>query len=184
MKLPGQPLVLPRLPYDLNALEPVISAETMEVHYLGHHKTYIDKYNKLLAEGGTYEDKMFNFCGHILHSLYWGNLTPFPANPGKLLQEHLYQKYSSINLFMKKIVDASINLKGSGWVVVNQNLDILTIPNHDLTKLGNDVPILVIDGWEHSWYLDFKNNKSDFFNNFIHIINWDKVLDRFLKNIN
>src|SRR5271156_2944665 len=79
MRLPDSPLILPPLPYKLDALWPVINSESMSIHYHGHHQAYVDNYNKLLKEGGSKEDKEFNYGGHVLHSLLWKNLAPFPT---------------------------------------------------------------------------------------------------------
>lgn len=183
MRLPTSPLVLPRLPYELNALEPIISTEAMAVHYHGHHQTYIDNFNKLLVEGGKIEDMEFNYSGHLLHSLLWKNLAPFPTNLNKEMQKLVLLHFPSINHFLDKITKDITSIKGSGWLILTSQFELETIPNHDIARIKGKHPLLVLDAWEHFYYIDYNNKKTDFFKNLIRIIDWDTVITRHYKNI-
>lgn len=176
MKLPTTKITLPKLPYNFNALEPVISHEAMEMHYLGNHKNYVDTYNKLLLEEGKQEDKKFNYFGHLLHSILWTCLTP-NSILNKKIKSIISEKYLTVDYFYEVLIERIMSIKGSGWLLLDENFNFLTIPNHDLTNV-KDSPILVIDSWEHFWVLDDKNRKKDFFLKLIYLINWDTVLER------
>lgn len=176
MELPESKLVLPKLPYSLNSLEPIISGEAMKTHYLGHHKGYVDTYNKLLEEGGKIEDREFNYFGHILHSILWTCLTPTSIMNSEI-KTLILKKYQSINYFLENLIEKTMSIKGSGWLLLDKNFKFLTIPNHDLSNVG-EPPILVLDQWEHFFYLDFKNKKKDFMEKIVFKINWDMVLKR------
>lgn len=179
MRLPNKKLILPELNFSFDALDPVISKEALEVHYLGHHKGYVDTYNKLLEEGSDNKgDLEFNFSGHILHSLYWDNLAPygsFEEDPNEIMEV-------VDGFFFQRIIDKLMEIKGSGWLILDKDLKIITIPNHNLAALKSRAPILVLDGWEHNWEIDWYNNKKEFFINIRNIIDWNVVLDRFRTN--
>jgi len=180
MKLPESPLVLPKLPYELYALEPIISEESMSVHYFGHHKGYVDNYNKLLLEEGKKEDKEFNYNGHILHSLLWKNLCTFPSKPSKKTVELIETRYPSFDYFFESVINIGASFHGSGWLYVDSELNLKTIPNHEV-HLVNSMPLLIIDLWEHYYYIDWHNDKKGFLNNLDKIINWNVISKRYHK---
>lgn len=186
MKLPMQPLKLPLLPYSYDGLQPVYSVEQLKTHYLGHHGGYVKKFNELIAqENPNQEDLAFNYSGHVLHSLLWQNLTPRRLKPsGKFLQT--LQEQDMWDTFAADLVDTGCSIKGSGWVIVaadksTNEIIIETISNHDMEKVIIYKPLLILDAWEHAYYLDYKNKKQDYFEALLQIINWDVVEKRFNK---
>lgn len=185
MRIPKKKLVLPSLPFPLNSLEPVISSKALKIHYIGHHKSYIKKFNHLLTSGGKREDLLFNYYGHVLHSLYWENLSNYGSS---LLDGPIYaqikKQFGSEKAFYKKLLGKANSLKGSGWTLLlrdkkSKKLTIKNISNHNVEEVSGLKPLLVIDVWEHSYYLDYQNRKTTFLENFTYIINWDKVNERF-----
>ena len=169
---------LGRLPFHLDDLEPIVSRETMETHYFGHHKGYVDKYNKLIKNpkpSSNHDKKLkFNLNGHILHSLYWENLIPSGSfGPSPFLKNH----YNG-NL-VQDLFESTLDIMGSGWGLLvatkRGDVQIKKIQNHNLS---NHNPICVIDFWEHAYYIDYRNNKKEFLANFMSLVNWDIVEDR------
>lgn len=189
MEFPSE-LLLPPLPFGMSDLEPIISRTALESHYLGNHKGYVDKYNELIKDPNSNQvDLQFNYNGHLLHTLFWNSLSPGPKIiSGKLknkLQSQLGENYESI--LKSKIIQAAMKIKGSGWValtydVVNKLIRIRTIPNHELEKIGKFIPLLVIDGWEHSMYFDYLNDKKSYMENLYNfLLNWHAAETRFIS---
>ena len=167
MKIPNKPLYLPPLPYGYAGLEPITSAQALKIHYGGHHKGYVDKFNKLLKEGGPKQDLEFNYSGHILHTHYWESFGPKESYPGSITQRMLDPEF-----FVESLVDSAMKIKGSGWVVAvldRGKVRIVSIANHNLRDIAHFDPLLVLDAWEHSYYIDFANMKKKFFNSSIFI---------------
>jgi Fe-Mn family superoxide dismutase len=170
---------LPPLPYDYKALEPVISADLLQLHHDRHHKAYVDGLNKAemkLAEARKNRDfslvkhwereLAFHGSGHILHSIYWAIMTA-PGKGGSLGEEtrrSLEKSFGSVEDFQEQFTSAAADVEGSGWaVLVWQSawgrLEILTAEKHqDLVQWGS-VPILLVDVWEHAYYLDYQNRR-------------------------
>jgi len=190
MRLPSEPISLPVLPYSYDGLTPVISVDQLKTHYSGHHRTYVETYNRLLQDKSNSEDHIvnleFNFFGHLLHSLFWQNLTTQHSTKptGKFLAQ--LNSQSSVEKLFKDIIVSAGNIHGSGWIVVaadnrNNEIVISTISNHDIGDLLNYRPLLVLDAWEHSYYIDYKNKKNLFFESLLTVVNWDVVERRFIK---
>lgn len=185
-------IVLPHLPYKLDALEPVISQELLEVHYWGHHKNYVEKYNKLITtEPNNIEDIEFNYYGHLLHSLFWENLAPpqYKSIPSNRFYQLLIKRYGNqqyfFETFIADFVNKSMKLKGSGWTALLTNgnhIKIQNLQNHQYDIPEPFAPILIIDMWEHSYYLDYLNGKKHYLQEILKIINWDIVNTR-LDNV-
>lgn len=189
---------LPPLPYPYNALEPIISEDTLRIHHDHHHKGYVDGLNKAemaLAEVREKEDYTFikywenelafNGSGHILHSIYWTILAPrgCGGEPGPNTVNEIIRRFGSFDAFIGQLVAATIKVEGSGWGVVVWNpswngLEILTAEKHqNLTQWGS-IPILVLDVWEHAYYLDYQYNREEYVHSILELINWNEVENR------
>ena len=195
---------LPDLPYDFSALEPVISAEIMELHYTKHHNTYVNNLNALLEKYADAESKgdvsamialqgaiKFNGGGHVNHSIFWSNLAPKDkvSAPSGELETALKKEFGSVELFIEKMSAQTVAIQGSGWGWLGYNkaskkLVVTTCANQDpLSTLGH-VPLLGIDVWEHAYYLQYKNVRPEYVKNIWKIVNWKNVEERYLAAVN
>ncbi len=191
---------LPELPYPYNALEPVIDEQTLRLHHGKHHAAYVSGLNKAeqaLAEAREKSDfalvkhwereVAFHGSGHILHAIFWQNLSPQgggePAGP---LAAAIQRDFGTFAKFKAQMIAATNAVEASGWGVlayqtVFQKLVILQAEKHqDLTVWGA-IPLLVIDVWEHAYYLKYQNRRAEFVENIFKIINWKDVDARFQK---
>ncbi|KAB5588359.1 Superoxide dismutase, Fe-Mn family [Ceratobasidium theobromae] len=199
---------LPDLPYEYDALEPYISGEIMALHHKKHHQNYANGYNtaydslaKLVANGSSKASSTvrhivlqsaikFNGGGHVNHSLFWKSLAPESGKGGKLtsdLERLINRDFESFDTFKKMFNAAALGIQGSGWswLVLNTNnngLEIITTPNED-PVLPPHVPLFCVDMWEHAFYLQYKNVKSDYLNAIWHVINFEEAENR-LKEAN
>ncbi len=186
---------LPSLPYEENALEPAISAKTVSFHYGKHHKGYVDNLNKLTA--GTEFEKMplekivmetfgkpdkvaiFNNAAQVWnHNFYWNSLKPKGGGqPSGKIKEMIDKSFGSYDAFKKELANAAITQFGSGWAWLVQDgekLKVIKTGNADCPITSNMTPLLVIDVWEHAYYLDFQNRRADHVNTIIDsLLNWD-----------
>lgn len=188
---PGQHK-LPPLPYPYNALEPVISTTLLQIHHDRHHKTYVDGLNKAelkMVEARQNKDfslikhwereLAFHGSGHILHSIYWTIMAPFGrgGQPGVQTQSQINGYFGSLSIFKEQFSAAAVDVEASGWAVLVWNpswrrLEILTAEKHqDLTQWGG-IPILVLDAWEHAYYLDYQNKRKDYVDAWWQLVNW------------
>jgi Fe-Mn family superoxide dismutase len=196
---------LPELPYDFAALEPVISAEIMELHYKKHHQAYVNNLNialEQLAEAEAKNDvpKMialqsairFNGGGHINHSIFWKNLAPKAKGGGEpprgALLVELNKKYGSLENFISEMSAKTIAIQGSGWGWLGIHpqkkcIKIVTCNNQDPLVMEGLVPLLGIDVWEHAYYLQYKNVRADYVKAIWGIVNWKDVENRYNKVI-
>ena len=185
---------LPKLPYEMGALEPHISQKTLEFHYGKHHNAYVNNLNKLIA-GTPFESKtleeivktsqggMFNNAAQVWnHTFYWNCMTPNPkknALTGKLM-DAIVRDFGSFDAFKEKFINACVTLFGSGWawLVADKDgkLSIMQTTNAQtpLTTEGLN-PLLVCDVWEHAYYLDYQNLRANYVNEFWSLINWEFV---------
>lgn len=195
------PYEQPDLPYDFNALEPVISGQIMEIHYTKHHKTYITNLNAALekfleAQEKEELDKMagllsainFNGGGHLNHSIFWTNLAPEGkgggGKPKGELAKAIDQKFGSFEKFVEYFSAKTVAIQGSGWGWLGYNpelqkLCVTTCGNQDALKTKGLVPLLGFDVWEHAYYLQYKNVRADYVKNIWRIVNWDNVSERY-----
>jgi Fe-Mn family superoxide dismutase len=178
MKLPKHKLFLPALSYEYDGLEPITSARALRIHHLKHHQSYVKNYNKLLGEGGSKSDMEFNYSGHILHTHLWESFTPHSNSPSPKTLKLLTQTYGKnpIEKFLAELVTKASATKGSGWVIAifyRGNLQLISIDNHRLRDVVHGTPLLVVDAWEHAFYLDYQSEKKRFFNSIIELIDWD-----------
>ena len=194
---------LPELPYDFNALEPVISAEIMELHYKKHHMAYVTNLNTALEKYHEAETKndvasmialqagiKFNGGGHINHSIFWTILAPISKglNHGAKgdLARMIDRDFGSFDLFKEKFNLATIGIQGSGWGWLGyhkglKRLEIATCSNQDPLSTQGLVPILGIDVWEHAYYLQYKNVRADYVKAIWQVFNWKSIDERFAK---
>lgn len=192
---------LPTLPYDFNALEPVISAEIMKLHYEKHHATYVANLNKALEQFAEAEQKndlaamtaqlqaiRFNGGGNINHSIFWTNLAPKSKGGGTppegAFAKSLEHAFGSLQQFIDQMSAKAVALQGSGWAWLGYNkttkhLEIATCDNQDPLVTKGLVPLLGIDVWEHAYYLQYKNVRADYVKAIWQIINWKNVAERF-----
>lgn len=181
---------LPKLPYALNALAPHISEETLQYHYGKHHQAYVNKLNTLLPgspfEGMTLEDIILKANGGIFnnaaqvwnHTFYWHSMTPNGGgDPQGALAAAIEKTFGSIAVFKDKFTNAAINQFGSGWAWLVKTregqLEILSTGNADNPMTQGKIPLLTCDVWEHAYYIDTRNDRPKYVNNFWQLVNWD-----------
>jgi Fe-Mn family superoxide dismutase len=186
---------LPPLPYDRAALEPHISAETLDFHHGKHHKTYVDNLNKLI-EGTEYEQMpleeiirksqggMFNNAAQVWnHTFYWNCLKPAAqgggGEPSGKLAELIKQAFGDFAKFKEEFSKTAITTFGSGWGWLVQRPDgslALVSTSNAVTPLtGEDKPLLTCDVWEHAYYIDYRNARPKYVESFWALVNWDFV---------
>jgi len=198
---------LPKLAYDLNELEPVISKELLDLHYNKHHANYVKTLNEAVAELKEVLPKKdlvrilqlgqtiaFNGGSHVNHSMYWENLAPVKNEGGKLPPEdspfhkQIVQDWGSFDGLISYFTAQASSLKGSGWgwLVYDKSVKrtaFMKTLNQDTVEMikPDKIPLLTIDVWEHAFYVDYKNAKGDYMKNIWKIVNWAKVEERFKK---
>ena len=189
---------LPDLPYDYAALEPHVSGQIMELHHDKHHAAYVTGANQTLERLGEAREKedftrigalekalAFNLSGHVLHSLFWQNLTPKGGGkPEGELGDAIARYFGSFDKMKRQMVESASTIMGSGWsALVWEPLAgrLLTTQIYDhqsnLSQAG--VPLLVLDAWEHAYYLQYQTRKTDFFDAIWNVWNWEDVAERF-----
>ena len=193
---------LPELPYEFNELEPVISSQTVELHYNRHHRAYTDKFNAAAQEEQIEADSIYEVFSKVSkyskairnqgggwwnHCFYWEQLTtPETSKISQELQKKIEENFETFENFKEQIVNSAAGLFGSGWTWVGVKptgeLIIHNTPNQDNVYMDcvdeDYTPILGIDVWEHAFYLDYLNNKAEHVKEFFKIINWDVVEKR------
>ncbi|BBL35700.1 superoxide dismutase [Fe] [Nitrosomonas stercoris] len=191
----GNAFVLPPLPFADNALEPVISANTLSFHYDKHHRGYVNNLNKLIEgtpfAGQSLEQIITATAGHAdkagifnnaaqvwNHLFYWNSLSPNGGGePPAALKQKIEEAFGSVEAFKKEFANAAITQFGSGWAWLVQDgtkLAISKTSNADSPLTRNIRPLLTIDVWEHAYYLDFQNRRPDYVNTVIDkLINWE-----------
>ena len=166
-------LVTPTLDYSADDLDPVLSKETIDYHFGKLAKGYAKRYNA--GEG----DEKFNKNGHLLHAIYFPQFKkPKGANrPTGQVAEFIDRKFGSYEDLKQKMKEEAMKIQGSGWIFVNNNGDIETIKNHELTGDSKRV-IILVDWWEHAWALDYQADKSKYFDNIWKIMDWSVISQR------
>jgi len=173
---------LPKLPYGYKDLEPYISEEQLFIHHTKHHKGYVDKANSLLDKGVS-KPLSFNLAGHILHSLFWENMRKESGDPEGRIKEEIEKNFGNIENFKKLFSETAVSAEGSAWAVLvyekfSGKLLLEQIEKHNLFLYPESKILLILDVWEHAYYLDYKNEKAKFVENFWNIANWDKAGER------
>jgi len=188
---------LPDLPYDYSALEPHISGEIMQLHHDKHHATYVAGANTALEklaearENGSFDainlyekNLAFNLGGHVNHSIFWQNLTPAGAGgPEGELASAIDESFGSFDAFQKQFSAAALGLQGSGWSVLawdslGQKLIIVQMYDQQNNLALGLVPVVMLDMWEHAFYLDYFNVKADYVKAWWNVVNWADAADR------
>lgn len=187
------PFELPALPYDLDALAPHVSRETLEYHHGKHHQAYVDKLNELI-EGTDLADKtleeiikesdgiLFNQAGqHWNHTFYWNCMSPDGGGePTGEIAARIGSSFGSYQAFAEQFTEAAMGQFGSGWAWLTDDgtggLAVTKTPNADLPLAHDAKALLTIDVWEHAYYIDHRNRRPDYIDTFLtHLINWDFV---------
>jgi len=189
---------LPDLPYDYNALEPVISAEIMQLHHSKHHAAYVNNLNiaeEKLAIAQSKNDiatvislepaLRFNGGGHINHTIFWHNLSPKGGGePSGDVMNAIKESFTNFENFKNQMSTAAVGIQGSGWAwcgycTKSHKLRIMSCPNQDpLLPTTGLVPLFGIDVWEHAYYLQYKNARPDYVKAIWNIINWKDIDQR------
>jgi Fe-Mn family superoxide dismutase len=188
--------VLPELPYAKDALEPHISAETIEFHYGKHHATYVAKLNGMIVgtefESASLEDTILGSSGGIFnnaaqiwnHSFYWDGLSPNGGgNPEAALAEAIDQTFGSFEQFKEAFAASALGNFGSGWTWLVKNssgkLEIVNTDDAANPMTDGHTPLLTCDVWEHAYYIDYRNKRPDYVNAFWNLVNWEFVATNF-----
>jgi len=196
----GTPLkeyTLPPLPYPYDALAPKIDEETLRTHHDKHHAGYVRGLNATLEKleearaAGDHtwikalsRDLAFHGSGHVLHSLYWVSMTPRETEPkGKLLSA-LGRDFGSFEAFKAQFLAASKKVEGSGWGLLvyeplGDRLLVLQVEKHQDLTIWGVVPLVACDVWEHAYYLQYRNRRADYVDNFFTLIDWPAVAGRY-----
>ena len=198
---------LPKLPYDYKALAPAMSEEQLTLHHTKHHNAYVTGANALLQKfdaarkenadldmKAALKELSFHVGGFRLHNLFWGNLAPAGKGGGGTPKGELAQaldaEFGKFDRFKKEFTQAAASVEGSGWAALSYcgmtgRPIILQIEKHNVNVVPGFTILMVLDVWEHAYYLDYKNDRPKFIDVFWSIVNWDEVNKRlvgFLKN--
>ncbi|MBW5802502.1 superoxide dismutase [Coxiella endosymbiont of Ornithodoros amblus] len=187
---------LPDLPYKLNVLEPHISQETLEYHHGKHHRAYVNKLNKLIkgtpfekesleeiirkSDGGIFN----NAAQHWNHTFYWHCMSPDSAeDPSGELASAIDKTFGSLDKFKSLFTNSANNHFGSGWAWLvkdkNGKLEVLSTVNAQNPMTEGKKPLMTCDVWEHAYYIDTRNDRPKYVNNFWQVVNWDFVMKNF-----
>lgn len=192
-------LSLPKLPYEYTALAPYISETQLRIHHEKHHNAYVTGANNLLAkidkaraENADYDVKAalkelsWNLNGHVFHSLFWANLAPKGKSadkPGGKLADWLTKEFGSYDRFKKEFTQAASSVEGSGWAALVKSPHIsrpliAQIEKHNMNGMAGATALMVVDVFEHAYYIDYKNDRGKYLEAFWNIVNWDEVEKR------
>lgn len=185
------------LPYSYDALEPFMDAETVKLHHDFHHAAYVNGLNKDLAKIKEATEKKdfetvdywvkksaLHGSGHILHTIFWTNLIKNgQKEPAGNLLKYIEKKFGTYDIFKQLITEVATNVDGSGWGVLafqpyTDQLMVFQCENHEKLMQWGAIPLLVIDVWEHAYYLKFRNKRAAYVTELFNIINWENVAMR------
>lgn len=189
---------LPDLPYDYDALEPHIDQRIMELHHDIHHQGYVNGANAALEklegmrDSGDYagikhvkRDLSFNLSGHVNHVIFWENMSPDGGGePGGALADAIATDFGSFEGFKDDFSEASKAVEGSGWGLLVHDptagqLMVIQAENHNNRAVQGSTPLLVLDVWEHAYYLQYENRRGEYVDNWWNVVNWDDVEQRY-----
>jgi len=192
------PYTLPDLPYDPAALEPHYSGEIVSLHHDKHHAAYVKGVNDTLDKLAAARDKgdfaslpalekslAFHLSGHVLHSIFWTNMSPDGGDkPDGALGTAIDQHFGTFDAFKAQLTEATTTIQGIGWGILSwepsgQRLLVEQVYDHQGNVGSGAIPLLVIDAWEHAFYLQYKNVKADWVKAFWEIVNWPDVARRY-----
>jgi Fe-Mn family superoxide dismutase len=193
-----KPYTLPELPYDYNALEPYISGKIMELHHGKHHAGYVKNANSVLEQLDEARQKddfarlaaleralAFNLSGHVLHSIFWKNMMPKGGGePRGEFASAIQKDFGEFKRFRKQLTEVASTIMGSGWAAlvwepIGKRLLITQIYDHQSNLAQAGVPLMVIDAWEHAYYLQYENRKAEFFEAVWKLWNWQDIAARY-----
>ncbi|WP_433479545.1 superoxide dismutase [Spirillospora sp. CA-142024] len=188
---------LPDLPYDYAALEPAITGEILELHHAKHHAAYVKGANDTLEKLDEARDKdqlgglvglektlAFNLSGHVLHTIFWDNLSPDGGDrPDGELGSAIDEHFGSFEAFKKQLTSATATVQGSGWGVLGweplgRRLIVQQVYDHHGNVGMGSTPLLVFDAWEHAYYLQYRNVRPDYVQKLWDLVNWNDVAAR------
>ena len=188
---------LPELPYDYSALQPSISARIMELHHSKHHQAYVTGANTALdqlaeaRDSGNLanvnkltKDLAFNLGGHVNHSIFWTNMSPDGGDrPTGEVAAALDEHFGSFDKFTAHFTAAAMGVQGSGWAAlvydsIGQRPIVLQFHDQQQDFPAGTVPLLLLDVWEHAYYLDYANVRADYVKAFWNIVSWSNVEQR------
>jgi len=189
----------PKLPYNYKDLGPYVSEEQLKIHHQKHHQSYVNGANAILENldkvrqqdsdieiKSTLKSLSFNIGGHVLHSLFWPSLAPAGkggGKPGSVIGDVLEKEFGSFDRFKKEFTQAATSVEGSGWAALtycrqtNRPI-IMQIEKHNTNIYPMFRILMVLDVWEHAYYLDYQNERGKFVDAFWNIVNWDSVNNR------
>lgn len=189
---------LPELPYDYGALEPYISGKIMELHHDKHHKTYVDGANKAIEQLAEARDTSdfstanlleknlaFNLAGHVNHSVFWPNMSPDGGDkPDGELGAAINEYFGSFDGFRGQFNANALGIQGSGWSILawdslGEKLLLCQLYDHQGNLPVGLTPVLMLDMWEHAFYLQYQNVKADYVDAWWNVVNWQDVAERF-----
>lgn len=196
---------LPELPYAVDALDPYIDAQTLEIHHGKHHQTYVNNLNAALEQEPSLQQLSIeqlltdldaipdsirtavqnNGGGHYCHTLFWESMSPKGGGePTADIRTAIVNRFNSFDAFQEQLSQAAISRFGSGygWLVLDENdqLAVTSTANQDTPLKDGHSPLLVIDVWEHAYYLKYQNRRPEFVTNWWNTVNWDVVNERLL----
>ena len=196
---------LPDLPYGYKALEPHMSDEVLRLHHDKHHAAYVNAANVLLDRisaarndeadldfKSVLKSLSFNVAGHILHEIFWKIMAPVDSGnnkpSGKIL-EAIEKEFGSFDRFKKEFSQTALSVEGSGWAILafhkehggHGSFSIIQVEKHNVNFYPEQKVLLCLDVWEHAYYLDYKNDRAKFIENWWNIVNWEEVNDRFTQ---
>ena len=199
--------VLPELEYRYDALTPAVSEELLRLHHDKHHAAYVNGANAILKKmdkarrddaefdtKATFKELSFHIGGHLLHSLFWENLAPAGSGgggkPSGKIADVIDEEFGSLERFKKLFSQTAISAEGSGWAALTfcrgtMRPIIMQVEKHNLNVYPMFRILLVLDVWEHAYYLDYKNERNKFVESFWNIVNWTEVnarLEELLKS--
>lgn len=197
---------LPKLPYAVDALDPYLDARTLEIHHGKHHATYVNNLNVALEGQEKLQQKSIkeilcnladvpenirtavqnNGGGHYCHTLFWESMKPNGGGePTADIKREIDKYFTSFDNFQDKLSTAAVSRFGSGygWLVKNQagELEVLSTANQNTPLVDGKEPLLIIDVWEHAYYLKYQNRRPEFVTNWWNTVNWDIVNERLLQ---
>jgi len=191
---------LPDLPYDYAALEPHISGKIMELHHGKHHQAYVTGANTALEQLAEARDKgdltwvnqleknlAFNLGGHINHSIFWQNMSPNGGGePTGALLDQINQDFGSFDKFKKHFAAVAAGVQGSGWAIlawdsIGERLVIVQLFDQQGNLPISLIPIVMLDVWEHAYYLDYLNVRADYVNAWWNVVNWEDAAARLAR---
>jgi len=184
---------LPDLNYKYDALKPFLSEEQLKIHHDKHHKAYVDGANTILDslvkarkdkadvdQKSTLKSLSFNAAGHLLHSIFWNNMTPKKNEPSKEFLTIIEDEFGSFDRFKQEFTKAAVTTEGSGWAALvyckqTKRPMLMQIEKHNVNVIPMFTILLVLDVWEHAYYIDYKNDRAKYVENFWNVVDWAEV---------